>query len=209
MKKALIVEDESGMQSWLLVSLQEAFPGIDCRCAENTAQALACIGSESFDLALIDLGLPDDSGLTVLEALRPYPVLSIVVTIFDDDEHLFPALRAGAQGYLLKDLPREEFIAHMRNIAQGEPPLSPAISRRLLAYFEIPAPPKLETNLTEREREVLILVSKGLILSQVGRMLGISRHTTAGHVKSIYRKLKISSRVEAVVEASRLGLIDL
>jgi len=209
MQRALIVEDKPDMLAWLEDSAQEVFPGLACAKARNVAQALAHIEAATFDIALIDLGLPDASGLKVLEALRPLPTLAIVVSVFDDDLHLFPALRAGAQGYLLKDMPTEQFLRHLRGIVDGEPPLSPSIARRLLAWFEPPPSTGAEYALTEREREVLTLVAKGLTLNQVADMLGISRHTTAGYVKTIYRKLNISSRAEAVAEASRLGLITL
>ena len=209
MQRALIVEDKTDMLAWLDDSAQEVFPGLACAKARNVAQALAHIEAATFDIALIDLGLPDASGLKVLEALRPLPTLAIVVSVFDDDLHLFPALRAGAQGYLLKDMPTEQFLRHLRGIVDGEPPLSPSIARRLLAWFEPPPSTGAEYALTEREREVLTLVAKGLTLNQVADMLGISRHTTAGYVKTIYRKLNISSRAEAVAEASRLGLITL
>jgi len=131
-----------------------------------------------------------------------------VVTIFDDNDHVFPALQAGARGYLLKDQTREHFIMRLRNIADGEPPLSPSISRRLLEHFEQQAAPAPDTTLTNREKEVLQLISKGFTLPKVASMLDISRNTAAGYVKSIYRKLNISTRAEAAMEASRIGLIS-
>lgn len=108
----------------------------------------------------------------------------------------------------MKDQTRDQFIARLRNITGGEPPLSPSISRRLLAHFERQAQPAADTVLTKREKEVLQLISKGFTLPKVADMLAISRNTAAGYVKSIYRKLNISTRAEAAMEASRIGLIS-
>lgn len=209
MKTGLILEDIADMQRWHESVLQEVFPGIECHKASSVAAALALVAQHSFDIGLIDLGLPDGSGVDVIRALRAKrpDTLSIVVTIFDDNEHLFPALKAGAQGYLLKDQTREQFIQRLCSIADGEPPLSPAISRKLLTHFSALAHPEPETRLTEREQEVLLLISKGLTLPRVAALLEISRNTTAGYVKAIYRKLNISSRAEAVIEAGRYGLL--
>jgi DNA-binding NarL/FixJ family response regulator len=210
MKTGLILEDLPDLQRWHESVLQEVYPGIHCHKAASVAAALALIGQHSFDIALIDLGLPDGSGVEVIQALRQRheQTLCVVVTIFDDNEHLFPALKAGAQGYLLKDQTRAQFTQRLRNIAAGEPPLSPAISRKLLLHFEgLPLQVEPESKLTDREQEVLLLISKGLTLPRVALLLEISRNTTAGYVKAIYRKLNISSRAEAVLEASKFGLL--
>ena len=140
----------------------------------------------------------------------------VVATIHDDDDHLFHALQAGAQGYLLKDLPTDWLAAQLRGIAQGQPPLSPAIARRLLRHFQAPAlvnaqMPELAapaaTDLSTRESEVLGLLAQGVRIADIGVALGISRHTVGDHVKNIYRKLNITSRAEAALQARHLGLI--
>ena len=137
----------------------------------------------------------------------------MVVTIHDDDEHLFPALQAGAFGYILKEQARELITEQLQRISQGEPPLSPRIARRVMAYFSAKAKPQRAHNdllpnvsLTERESEVLLRVAKGYTLPEIGVQLGLSRHTIADYVKQIYRKLNVSSRAEAALEAQRLGL---
>jgi DNA-binding NarL/FixJ family response regulator len=134
-----------------------------------------------------------------------------VVTIHDDDEHLFPALQAGAFGYILKEQARELITEQLQRISQGEPPLSPSIARRVMAYFTAKAKPTVNTtlinvSLTDRESEVLLRVAKGYTLPEIGVQLGLSRHTIADYVKQIYRKLNVSSRAEAALEAQRLGL---
>ena len=139
----------------------------------------------------------------------------MVVTIHDDDEHLFPALQAGAFGYILKEQARELIIEQLQRISQGEPPLSPSIARRVMAYFTAKAKPQAmsassaavpHVSLTERETEVLLRVAKGYTLPEIGVQLTLSRHTIADYVKQIYRKLNVSSRAEAALEAQRMGL---
>lgn len=210
MKSALILEDLSDVQGWHRSVLTRAWPGITIHTAGTLAEALSLITNIHIDLALIDLGLPDGCGTRAIQLLRQRQehALCIVVTIYDDDRHLFPALKAGAQGYLLKDQTPEEFLSRLCRIVDGEPPLSPMISRRLLAHFETRTPLSPGIALTNREQEVLVLISKGLTLPKVAGMLDISRNTAAGYVKAIYRKLNISSRAEAVIEANKIGLIN-
>jgi DNA-binding NarL/FixJ family response regulator len=147
--------------------------------------------------------------VTKLRDLQP-DAQSVVVTIHDDDEHLFPALQAGAFGYILKEQARELITVQLQRISQGEPPLSPSIARRVMAHFSAKAKPQANAmptvNLTDRESEVLLRVAKGYTLPEIGVQLGLSRHTIADYVKQIYRKLNVSSRAEAALEAQRLGL---
>ena len=136
---------------------------------------------------------------------------SATVTIHDDDEHLFPALQAGAFGYVLKEQARELIAEQLNRMSQGEPPLSPSIARRVIAYFAAQARPQAKdtiphVQLTDRENEVLLRVAKGFTLPEIGVQLNLSRHTIADYVKQIYRKLNVSSRAEAALEAQRLGL---
>jgi DNA-binding NarL/FixJ family response regulator len=167
-----------------------------------------------FDIALIDLGLPDGRGVDVVTRLRDMQpeAQSVVVTIHDDDEHLFPALQAGAYGYILKEQPRELIAEQLQRISQGEPPLSPSIARRVIAHFTAAAQSLARkstvpsAHLTDRETEVLLRVGKGFTLPEIATQLGLSRHTIADYVKQIYRKLNVSSRAEAALEAQRMGL---
>jgi DNA-binding NarL/FixJ family response regulator len=137
-------------------------------------------------------------------------VAPVVVSIYDDDAHLFDAIAAGAQGYLLKDEGAEVLVGRLREIASGEPPLSPSIARRILAHFHRPAEAcnwSRREVLTPRETEVLALLGRGLRIGDAAQSLGLTRHTVAGYVKIIYSKLNISSRAEAALEAKRRGLV--
>lgn len=132
-----------------------------------------------------------------------------MTTIYDDDQHLFEAIAAGAQGYLLKDQHEDTLVRYLHRIDAGEPPLSPSVALRIMAHFaRRPPESSAETvALTPREREVLALIGKGLRIPEAARVLGLTSHTVAGYVKSVYRKLNVSSRAEAAIEAVRRGIV--
>jgi len=212
----LVVDDLPEARSWLCDALAHAFPGIDIRAAGSLQSARDELAREPAwrpAIALIDLGLPDGSGTDLITELRAGDsrVVTVVTTIFDDDSHLFGALKVGADGYVLKDQSRGQLVDMLAGIHAGQPPLSPSIARKLLQVFQEPkqsaADP--EAQLTSREQEVLTLIAKGYTVGRVAELLGITRNTAAGYVKSIYRKLNVSSRAEATLAAARQGLIGL
>lgn len=216
---ALVVEDKPDTRRWLCERLRAAFPGIAVREAASLAAARACLGDRAdplgaagrADIALVDIGLPDGSGIDIVrQIVANHPGLSaIVTTIYDDDLHLFEAIAAGAQGYLLKDQHEDTLVRYLHRIDMGEPPLSPSVARRIMTHFArnrlIPAAEQV--SLTPREQEVLALIGKGLRIPEAARVLGLTAHTVAGYVKSVYRKLNVSSRAEAAVEAVRRGFV--
>ncbi len=217
MTNILLLEDLPEIRAWLSSLVQQVFPDAHISEAARVHDAIGLVSAIRFDLALVDLGLPDGSGVDVVTALREHQpeTQSVIVTIHDDDEHLFPALQAGAFGYILKEQARELIIEQLQRISQGEPPLSPSIARRVMSYFASKS--KLQptsanavsmpmVSLTERESEVLLRVAKGYTLPEIGVQLSLSRHTIADYVKQIYRKLNVSSRAEAALEAQRMGL---
>lgn len=215
MKHALVVEDQTVLAQWLADTLRDAFPGIEVVLAGTLSAARTEVARRKPDIALVDLGLPDGTGIDLIRELSMLhgDCQCIVSTIYADDQHIFPALRAGASGYLLKDQPRERIVQSLRGIVGGEPPLSAAIARRLLRIFgdttatssEAAQP---ERQLSPRERETLVLIAKGCKLADVSQHLGVTRNTAAGFIKNVYRKLKISSRAEATLEATRMGLVN-
>ena len=213
----LLLEDLPEIRAWLKALVTRVFPSSRIHEAARVRDALELVASIKFDLALLDLGLPDGSGVEVVEALRDQQpeTQSVVVTIHDDDEHLFPALQAGAFGYLLKEQPRELIAEQLKRMSAGEPPLSPSIARRVIAHFAAQAavkparstPVAPRAALSERETEVLLRVAKGFTLPEIGDQMNLSRHTIADYVKAVYRKLNVNSRAEAALEAQRMGLI--
>ncbi|MCF8149105.1 MAG: response regulator transcription factor [Burkholderiaceae bacterium] len=219
MKSGLVVEDLPATRRWLGEALEAAFPGIAVKSAATRAAGLALAsecglglhGKQGFDVALVDIDLPDGTGVDVIAMLRDRmpQTVTIVTTIFDDDAHVFPAMLAGARGYLLKEQPREQFVSGLQGILRGEPPLSPAIARRMIAHFNTAGlvVSGEDVELTSRETEVLRLVAKGLTHGEIATLLGLSRHTIIDYIKSLYRKLNVSSRAEAAVVATRRGLV--
>jgi DNA-binding NarL/FixJ family response regulator len=209
MQRGLVIEDLPPSQEWLVRVLAEAFPSIHVTVADCLRAAHRALQNGVPDIALIDLGLPDGDGTDLVAHLNQIDpaAVSVVTTVFDDDQHLLAALRAGAHGYVLKDQPAEQVRELLLGIAAGQPPLSPSIAQRLLGFFRETGPVDDEARLTEREREVLALIAKGCTVAHVAALLGISRHTTAGYVKAIYRKLNVSTRAEATLEATRRGIV--
>ncbi len=213
MNNILLLEDLPEIRSWLKVLIHQVFPTAQIHEAARVHDAIGLVSAVKFNLALCDLGLPDGSGVDVVAALREAQpeCQSVVVTIHDDD-HLFPALQAGAFGYLLKEQARELIAEQLKRMSAGEPPLSPSIARRVISHFasqtrQQERPQNMpHVALTDRENEVLLRVAKGFTLPEIGVQLNLSRHTIADYVKQIYRKLNVSSRAEAALEAQRLGL---
>jgi DNA-binding NarL/FixJ family response regulator len=210
MESILVIEDNPDTRAWLRELADEAFPGATVD-EEATLEGARGRLDQGYNLALVDLSLPDGSGVDILVDIQTtYPdTFAVVTTIYDDDRHLFSAIRAGAKGYLLKDQPRERLVTQLKGIARGDPPLSPGISRRILRYLSggasrsEPDAPKL----TDREMEVLSLLSRGFNRHEIGKALDITANTAAGYVKSIYRKLHVSGRAEAIREAIGYGLV--
>lgn len=209
MREVLIVDDLADAREMLAQAVRLAFPEAGLRFAESHATGIEAVGRGRYDLALVDLDLGDGSGIAVIEALAADQpeCATAVVTVLGDDDHLFGALRAGAQGYLLKDRPADWLAGQLRGFVDGQPPLSPAIARRLLRHFRAAAGEyRDEVRLSPRETEVLTLLARGDRLQDIATHLGLSRHTVGDHVKHIYRKLNISSRAEAALRARGLGL---
>jgi DNA-binding NarL/FixJ family response regulator len=219
-ERALIVEDLDEPRRWLAEILPQALPSVRrVDTAATLAEARECMRSHDYGLALVDWGLPDGTSellISQLVAARANAVV-IVATIHDDDMHVFPALRAGASGYILKSQPGEEVMLQLRRIQDGTPALSPSIALRVLRHFHAgpghagavrATPPEPgEAKLTDREIDVLRLIAKGYRSPEVAPLLGITPATVSSYVRDIYRKLGISSRAEAAMEAARRGLV--
>lgn len=209
MTRVLIVEDLRETRRWLTQIVGAAFPGAELYEAANLRAGIAQSAARDYDLALIDLGLPDGSGLDVLRNLRLLrpETICIVTTVMGDDASIVGALAAGAQGYLLKEQPQDLLVRQLRQTAEGIPALSPSVARRIMEHFQRTGPAAPEDELTARERDVLGLIGRGLRNGEVAETLGISEYTVSGYIKDIYRKLGISSRAEASWHATRMGLV--
>jgi two-component system, NarL family, nitrate/nitrite response regulator NarL len=244
--KVLILEDNPVARSFLCRVVRESFSDAqqiteagDLETARRQIQIAGgptgLHGVDPFKLILVDLELPDGNGMELLAELAQYPATKIVTTLYSDDDHLFPALQRGADGYLLKEDRFEVLVEELQKIVRGQPPLSPAIARRLLTHFrdgpggaegglapdaglrgigtspaQRPVPlekPLDHERLTPRETEVLTYLSKGFTIKEIASLMGIKWFTVNDHIKSIYKKLNVSSRAEAAVLASKQGLV--
>ncbi len=209
MQTVLVVEDHPETRDWLCRIINQAFTSASISQASSQAQARQLLATRKFDLALIDLNLPDGNGVDIIrEISRHSPdTYCVVATIFDDDDYLFPALEAGAQGYLLKEQTANEFIHSLQGIIRGEPPISPAIARKMIQHFHSSHDQSDKQDLSDREKEILSAIAKGLSRNEAAEILGITSNTVASHLKSIYGKLNVSNRAQATLEALKLGLV--
>lgn len=210
MSRLLIIEDAPDSALWMRERLRAVWgEGCIVDIAPTLRQARQFLDRFIYEIAIVDLSLPDGSGLDLLREQKQRNVATsfIVATIHDDDEHLFGALRAGANGYLLKDRPARDIEKALLGLQEGIPPLSAPLARRMMEFFASPPPADPGEALTAREREVLVLIAQGMSVIDVAARLTLSQHTVRGYVKEIYRKLDISSRAEASLRASRMGLI--
>lgn len=203
MKDRLIVEDIPSAADYLGQVLDETFPLGANRVAANLQDAMQQIANKVPDLILLDIGLPDGSGLDILKIPAAQQSCVIITTIFDDDQHLFSALRLGAQGYLLKDETKPQLIAALQGIAKGQPPLSASMAQKVMHSFR---PNQHIEQLTPREEEILLLVAKGYTNRETADALSLTPNTIAGYIKSIYQKLEINSRAEATAQAIKMGV---
>ena len=223
----LVVEDDPAMEAEAIASVA-IFAGASVRTARTVAEAERWIRRVAFDLAIIDLGLPDGSGITLIRTLmgstplnadvHAMPTVCVARTVFDDDAHLFAALSAGAQGYLLKGETIDVVRMRLQAAMAGEPVVSPSIARRVLAYFRGETTPVRQSQparsavppaaLTNRETEVLRQLAQGHTLAEVGKELTLSVNTVKTHVKNVYARLDVSSRIAAVDAARRMGILD-
>jgi DNA-binding NarL/FixJ family response regulator len=212
----VLVEDDENTRGRLARAV-EAHPSLALAgAAGSVAEARALLASAHPAVLLVDLGLPDGSGIDLIrEARRTNPeALAMVITVFGDESHVVAAIEAGAMGYLLKDQSPEQIGDSILEILAGGSPISPPIARHLLRRFrDVPAGAGIATEhlprLSEREHEVLSLIVKGFSYAEIAGLLGVSGHTVTTHVRSIYRKLEVHSRGEAVYEALQLGLVKL
>jgi DNA-binding NarL/FixJ family response regulator len=184
--------------------------------AANGVEAVDVARRERPDVVLMDIRMPEMDGLEATRRITNDVHLPdtkvLILTTFDLDEYVYGALRAGASGFLLKDTPPEDLLAGVRVIAAGDALLAPSITRQLIQEFanrpdELRAPPQSLEVLTEREREVLVLVGRGLSNAEIGEELFVSMATAKTHVSRILTKLNTRDRAQLVVVAYETGLI--
>jgi DNA-binding NarL/FixJ family response regulator len=210
--RVIVVDDQALVRSGFHMIL-DAQPDIDVVGeAENGRDAIELAAVSSADVILMDIRMPELDGIEatarILEAQPETKIL--ILTTFDLDEYVTRALRAGASGFLLKDVRPAQLAEAIRVIASGDALLAPSVTRRLLDQFasglETRTPVELE-QLTEREREILLLVAEGLSNAEIAERLFVGESTVKTHVSAVLRKLKLRDRVQLVIAAYDAGLV--
>lgn len=210
MSAVWIIDDHSSMRSSLSRLLALAQEVTSVETFASCEDALAALDSGQVPkLVLLDIGLQGMSGLDGIPLIREKApeVCIVVLTVFEDDEKLFRAICAGANGYLLKAQSGEEIVQSVRDALAGGSPMSPRIARRVLGMFAKLAPRRSDYGLSERERAVLELVVEGLLKKEIAQKMELSIHTVDSYLRRIYEKLHVNSRSGAVRKAVREGLV--
>jgi DNA-binding NarL/FixJ family response regulator len=192
-------------------ALLSAVPGIEVAdIATNGDEVIERAASLQPDVILMDLQMPGIGGIEATRrVLHTSPHIRIlVVTMFEDDHSVFAALRAGARGYILKDADEDEILRAISAVGRGEAIFSPAIAQRLIDFFAAPHAvilPQFFPELTDREREILLLIAQGHNNSDIARRLTLSLKTVANHVSNIFSKLQVADRAQAIIRAREAG----
>jgi DNA-binding NarL/FixJ family response regulator len=215
--RVLIADDQPVIRSGLRAILEDE-PDIEVVGeAEDGMQAVALAGRRGADVVLMDVRMPRIDGIEATRLLTEggdggeYSVDVVVITTFDLDEYVFGALRAGASGFLLKDAAPDVLVGAIRAVAAGQGLIAPEVTRRLIARFAAVSPDPAAggglEELSDREREVLLLIAEGNSNAQIAKILGVEETTVKTHVSAILLKLHLRSRVQAVILAYETGLV--
>ena len=234
MWRVLVVEDDPDMREFFAASVTRC-PELTLVASLGTVdEAMTWLAqpSNSVDVLLTDLGLPDGSGLQVIrQAIRLHPACEpLVISMFGDEDNVLASIEAGALGYIHKDSAPDDIARTILDMRAGASPISPMIARRILSKYrqrqvqahhdKVPtsdtpsraAPPMPQelvsgSLLTPREQEVLALIARGFSYSEIARLQSLTVHTVRTHIKNMYAKLSVHSKTEAVFEATRMGLL--
>lgn len=211
--KVAVIDDDVRLRTHLLETINTS-PTLECIwSAESLKQARAHL-NDLPDIALVDLGLPDGDGADLISEFQNLGETKVlVITVFDDRQSVLKCIHSGADGYLVKDSSTSEIVAAIDALMDGGSPISATAAIHLIemvrpAPQSHTAPEKDHVKLTPRETELLEVFAKGFSYQEVADILNISRHTVGDHMKSIYRKLAVHSRSEAIYEARQQRIID-
>lgn len=210
--KLIIVEDDNDVRQRLsqLISDHDAFELLD---ASGTMQdGLGSLELHKPDILLTDIGLPDGSGIEIIKLIEKLNLdcEAMVISGFQDEHIVFNALEAGAKSYILKHDKSQSITDAILSMMKGGAPISPIIARLMLQKFQRPTLSEVELTeaLTERQIKILKFVSQGFSSKEISEKLNISYYTVTTHIKNIYNKLQVNSRTEALLEATKMGLLN-
>jgi DNA-binding NarL/FixJ family response regulator len=212
MIRVLIVDDQVIVSEGLRVMLSTS-PNIEViGTAQDGAEAVAAAARLTPDVVLMDLKMPGMNGIHATQSIKTaHPTMPVVIlTTYDEDEWVIDAIRAGANGYLLKDTGRAEIIAAIEGVIAGRTPVDPAVGEKLFHYVRTGAPPNRDmlAQLTEREHDILRLLASGLSNTAIADRLFLAEGTVRNHVTTIFSKLDVSDRAQATALAWKHGLVS-
>jgi len=210
-----LVEDDSEIRQYLIDIIGNSGDLVLLDAAANLSDASLALKHHRPDVLLVDLGLPDGSGIELIKQIHAnrLDTLAMVISGFSDQRTVFEALEAGAQGYILKHDDSQKITQAIALMLAGGSPISPLIARLMLNKFTQPAieNPQLTLQLIEalttRQEKILLFVSQGFSSQEIAQKLNISYYTVTTHIKNIYGKLQVNSRAEAIFEAHKFGLL--
>lgn len=209
MIKVLIADDHQIVRRGLRLTIEAENDMQVVAEAENGSQVLGFIQKHKPDVVMLDLQMPELDGVEVLKKIREkFAILPVLIlTSFTDDAHIFSALRAGASGFLLKEMKGDELVDAIRGASAGKPQLHPEIAKRLMARAPMPEDPF--EYLTEREKNILAWVARGLSNKEIAAQLSLTEVTVKGYVSDVLMKLGVNDRTQAALMAVRYGLVKI
>lgn len=207
--RIVLVEDDERFRTAIATAIKGS-RDLELQAEAGTlADGMALLAGPAADVLIVDLGLPDGTGIDLIKATKTtWPTCDIMVSsVFGDEAHVLRSIEAGAVGYLLKDSSPERIVEQVRSLRAGGSPISPLIARQVLTRLQPKATvAATETTLSARETEVLSYITKGFSYDDIVRLMKVSRPTVLTYVRRIYTKLQVNSKTEAVYEARKLGL---
>jgi DNA-binding NarL/FixJ family response regulator len=208
--RVLIADDHTLFRDGLVALLNSVSEIEVVGTAQDGEEAIQRTAESQPDVVLMDLLMPKVNGIEATkQIIKTSPHIGVIMlTMFEDDESVFSAMRAGARGYILKGADQEDVLRAIRAVARGEALFGPSIATRLMDFFKTPTsePPQVFPELTEREHEILALIARGESNHEIAQQLNISLKTVRNHVSNIYNKMQVTDRVQAVLRAREAGL---
>ena len=211
-KKRVLIADDHPLFRHGIRALLESTPDFEvCAEATNGEEVIARADELHPDVILMDIHMPGVNGIEATRRiLSANPgIYILIVTMFEDDSSVFTAMRAGARGYVLKDAQKQDLLLAIRAVGSGDAIFSPAIAGRMIAFFNASRPAAVAQSfpeLTEREREILGLMAQGMNNTEISARLVLSASTVRNYVSSIFSKLQVADRAQAIVKAKDAGL---
>ena len=205
----LIFEDNANLRESIskLISYTDSLQLLDACADVNDVEA--CVKDLKPDVILMDIDMPGRSGIEAVKIIRSFNnrVHIIMLTVFDDNEHVYDAICAGASGYLLKKYISDKLLDAIKEVMNGEAPMSPGIARMVIQRIQLTQRVAKDYNLTAREQEILVNLAKGSSYKMISSDLFISVDTVRTHIKHVYEKLQVHSQAEAICKALNEKLV--